>query len=351
MKQRNECVNPAELQRNIHMNHRRKLLAALGTGALAAPFGAFAQPAKAPDKIWRAGFLLPRKRPASMDADFIGGFPQGMRERGYVEGKNLVIEWRFADGDLTRLPGLAIELARLKVDVIVAGGPQATRAAQQATTTIPIVMAVQNDPVAEGFVASLARPGGNITGATVIAGAISSKRLQLLLEISPKVSRVAFLMNPGNRSHVASLASLQAAGQKLKVKILAAETRASEDIEAAFALMKREKTGAVIMQPDAIFNSHMRQIAELALKQRLPLISGTREYVDAGCLMSYGASFRDNFHRAAYFVDRIFKGAKPADLPVEQPTKFELFINGKTAKALGLTIPQSLLITAEQVIE
>ena len=333
------------------MNRRRKLIITLGTGALAAPFGAFAQQSKAPEKIWRVGFLAPRTRPALMDADFLGGFPQGMRERGYVEGKNLIIEWRFADGDLTRLPSLAAELVQLKTDALIGSGPQAITALQKATTTIPIVMGVTGNPVVEGFVASLARPGGNITGAMINAGEIYSKRLEMLLEIAPKVSRVAFLMNPDNRNHVAALAEIQAAGPKVKVKILAAEARTSEDIEAAFALMKREKTGAVIMQPDAIFNAHTRRIAELALQQRLPLISAIRDYVDAGCLMSYGASFRDSFRRAAYYVDRIFKGAKPADLPVEQPMRFELFINGKTAKALGLKIPQSLLIMAEQVIE
>ena len=333
------------------MNYRRKLIITLGTGALAAPFGAFAQQAKAPDKIWRVGFLAPRARPASMDADFLGGFPQGMRERGYVEGKNLVIEWRFADGDLTRLPALAAELVQLKPDVIVASGPQAISAAQKATATIPIVMGVPGDPVSQGFVASLARPGGNITGATVNAGDIYAKRFQMLLEIAPKVSRVALLMNPANGAHVAALASVQAAAQKTKVTIVPVEARTSQDIDAAFAVIKRERAGAVLTQPDAIFNAHARHIAELALKQRLPLITGIREYVDAGCLMSYGASFRDNFRRAAYYADRIFKGTKPADLPVEQPTLFELFINGKTAKALGLKIPYSLLITAEKVIE
>lgn len=334
------------------MNRRRETIAALGAGLLAGVLPAFAQQAPTPaGKIWRVGFLVPRHRSASMDTEFNGGFPQGMRERGYVEGKNLVIEWRFADGDLTRLPALAAELVQLKVDALIGGGPQAIRALQQATTTIPIVMGVIGNPEAEGFIASLARPGGNITGPMINAGDIIAKRLQMLLEIAPKVSRVAVLINPENRNHVVGLADIQAAGQKLKVKILAAQARTSQDIEGAFALMQRDKAGAVIMNPDAIFNSHTRRIADLALKLRLPLITGIREYVDAGCLMSYGASFRDNFHRGAYYVDRIFKGAKPTDLPVEQPTRFELFINGKTAKALGLKIPQSLLIMAEKVIE
>ena len=334
------------------MNRRRETLAALGAGLLAHASPAFAQQAPKPsEKLWRVGFLAPRGRPASLDADFIGGFPVGMRERGYVEGKNLLIEWRFADGDLARLPALAAELVQLKVDAIVASGPQAVRAAQQATTTIPIVMGIQGDPVVEGFVASLARPGGNITGPTGNAGDIYAKRLEMLLEMSPRLSRVAYLMNPGNVSHVAAFAAISAAARILKVSILPVEARASQDIDTAFARMRRDKAGGVIMVPDPIFNDRVRHIAQLALQQRLPLISAIREYVDAGCLMSYGANFRDNFHRGAYYVDRIFKGSKPADLPVEQPTRFELFINGKTAKALGLKIPHSLLITAEKVIE
>ena len=329
------------------MNNRRKLVIALGAGALVAPFGSFAQQL---GKVWRVGFLSPRSRPVSIDTDFTGGFAQGMRERGYIEGKNLTIECRFGDGDFTRLPALAAELVQLNVDALIGGGPQVIRALKQATTTIPIVMGVSGDPVVEGFVASLARPGSNITGAMVNAGDICDKRLQWLLDISLKLSRVAYLMNSGNLNHVAALAQIQAAGQK-KVKILAAEARTSKDIEAVFAFIRREKAEAIIMPPDAIFNSRMGQIAELALKQRLPLISGIREYVEAGCLMSYGASFTDNFYRAAYYLDRIFKGAKLADLPVEQPTKFELFINGKTAKTLGLKIPQSLLIMVDRVTE
>ena len=334
------------------MNNRRKLAVSLVVSALAPSFTALAQmPANLTERRWRVGFLIPRRRPGSIDADFIGGFPEGMREHGYIEGKNLAIEWRFADGDLARLPDLAIELAQLKVDVIVAAGPQAIRAAQKASSTIPIVMAVPGDVIGEGFVVSLARPGGNITGATVLAGDIVAKRLQLLLEMSPKLTRVALLMNPDVINHVEGLASLQTAAKRTKAKILPAEARTSEEIEGAFDRMVRDKADAVIIIPDAIFNSHVRQIANFASKLHLPVISGAREYVHAGCLMSYSASFRDNFRRAAYYVDRIFKGTKPAALPVEQPIKFELYINGKTAKTLGLTIPHSLLISADKVIE
>ena len=337
------------------MNLRRKLLATLGAGALTSPLASLAQqPGNPPGRIWRVGMLVLANRTTALDPRFfINGFPRGMRERGYVEGDNLVIDWRFADGDLARLPGLAVELVQSKPDVIVAAGAQAISAVQKATSTIPIVMAVPGDPLAEGFVKSLARPGGNITGASAMVdvGDISSKRLQMLLEIAPRVGRVALLVNPAPRDHVAVLASIQAAGEKSRVAIVPVEVRTSQEIEAAFAIMKREKVGAVIVQPHAIFNLHARRIAELAMEQRLPLVAGLRHYVEAGALMSYGASSADNFRRAAYYVDRIFKGARPADLPVEQPTIFELFINGKTAKTLGLKIPQSLLITAEKVIE
>ena len=335
------------------MNHRRKLLAALGTGALAAPFGALAQqPAKPAEKIWRVGYLTARRRAASSsDGDFQEAFLQGMRERGYVEGKNLAFEWHAAERDMTRLPGPAAALVQSRPDLILAFGPQATSAARGATATIPIVMAAVGDPVVEGFVASLARPGGNITGPSLNNPEITSKRLELLLAIAPAVKRVAFLFNPANRSHIAGLANLQSDAQKIKVSIVPVAARTPAEIEAAFAAMRRENAGGAILNTDAIFNGHIGQIAQLALKHRLPSICGLRDYVDAGCLMSYGASFRDAFHRSAYYADRIFKGAKPADLPVEEPTKFELFINGKTAKALGLKIPYSLLITAERVIE
>ncbi len=304
------------------------------------------------DKVWRVGALVLTSRAVALAPGFfIGGFPRGMRERGYVEGRNLSIEWRFADGDLAPLAGLAAEIVQSRPDVIVAGGQAAIRAARSATSTIPVVMAGPGDPVAEGFVESLARPGGNTTGAATVAGDIAPKRLELLLAMVPRVSRVAILLNPASRSHAATLASIQAAGQKARVAILPVEIRTSQEIEAAFATMKREKVDAVVLQPDAIFNLHARQIAELCMQQRLPAVAGLREYVDAGVLMCFRASVEDNFRRAAYFVDRIFQGAKPADLPVEQPTLFELFINGKTAKSLGITIPQALLVRADEVIQ
>ena len=329
------------------MNCRRKLLVVLGASALVAPFRSFAQQQ---GKVWRVGFLSLR-RPASLDSDFLGEFPQGMRELGYVEGKNLVIEWRFADGEVERLPVLAAQLVRLKVDVIVASSTQAVSVAQKATSTVPIVMGNSGDPVGSGFVKSLAHPGGNITGLSNINVDLTPKLLEMLLSMVPKLSRVAVLVNPANSSHSARLKSVQTAAQRVRVRILPVEAKTAQEIEPAFSMMRRENAGAVIVHSDAIFNAQVRQIAELAEKHRLLSIAGIREYVDAGCLMSYGPSFASMYRRAATYVDKIFKGAKPADLPVEQPTKFEFVINRKTAKALGLTIPQSLLVSADKVIE
>jgi len=274
-----------------------------------------------------------------------------MRELGYIEGKNLMIEWRFAEDDYERLPSLAAELVQLKVDVIVASGSNATRAARNATTTIPIVMVNVGDALGSGIVKSLARPGGNITGTSLVLVDIGPKQLEMLLSVVPKLSRVAVLFNPGNSSYSPIQKSLQTAVQKTNVKILPVELRPPQEIENAFAMMKREKAEAVIVLPDPIANDHMRQIAEHAAKNRLPSVASIREYVDAGGLMSYGQNFSDNYRGAATYVDKIFKGAHPGDLPIEQPTKFEMFINRKTAKALRLTIPQSLLISADQVIE
>ncbi|MSQ72213.1 MAG: ABC transporter substrate-binding protein [Betaproteobacteria bacterium] len=330
------------------MNNRRKLLAALGASALTAPFAAFAQQQ---GKVWRVGFLLASPRPAVIDADFLGAFVHGMRGLGYIEGKNLAIEWRFAEGEVARLPGLAAELIELKADVLVAAGPQAMGVAQKATSSIPIVMAFLSEPVGAGFVKSLARPGGNITGPAMMGPDVVTKQLEMLLSFAPRLSRMAVMLNPASASHVIGLKSLQSAAQKIRVKILPAEVTTAQEIESAFAMMKREQAGAVIVFADSMWNRRTRQIAELALKNRLLSAGGFQDYVEAGCLVSYSSSFADNARRAATYVDKIFKGAKPADLPVEQPTTFELFINRKTAKALGLTIPQSLLISAEKVID
>ena len=330
------------------MNKRRKLIVALGAGALAGPFGSFAQP---PGRVWRVGFLGPRKI-VDVDIDVhFGAFRPAMRALGYVEGKNLIIEWRFADGKVERLPGLARELVNLKVDVIVAAGTPSTLAAQKAITTIPIVMVNIGDPVGSGFVKSLAHPDGNITGLSIMSGEFGPKHLEMLLSAAPKVSRVSVLMNRENASHATLLKEVEAAAAKRNVKILPVEARTPEDIDKAFGAMAKEKSQAFIVAQDPIFIQQAGQIAQLAAKNRLPSIAGPREYAEAGGLISYGASNADGFRRSASYVDKIFKGRKPADLPVEQPTRFDLIINGKTAKALGLKIPQSLLIMADKVIE
>ena len=328
--------------------NRRRILVALGAGALACSLASFAQQQ---GKVWRVGFLTLRRRPDSLDSYTYGAFSNGMRELGYVEGKNLVIEWRFADNNYERLPDLAAELVRLKVDVIVTAGPAATSAAQKTTTTTPIVFGGTNDPVGSGFVKGLARPGGNISGLSNVSVEMSPKLLEMLLAIAPRLSRVAVLVNPGNPGHATMLKNVQAAAQKANVKVLPVEARTPQEIETAFSVMTKENAGAIIVARDALLNQQAPQIVQLATKHRLPLVASIREYVDAGGLMSYGPSITDGYRRAATYVDKIFKGAKPGDLPVEQPTKFELFINRKTAKALGLTIPQSLLISADRVIE
>jgi putative ABC transport system substrate-binding protein len=330
------------------MNNRRKLLIVLGTAALAAPFGSLAQQQ---GKVWRVGFLAMRSPTASNPVVSYGAFVQGMRELGYVEGKNLIIEWRMAEGKVERLPTLAAELVQLKVDVIVAAGVQPTSAAQQATTTIPIVMGNSIDPVGSGFVASLVRPGGNITGLSNLIGDLGPKHFEMLRSMVPKLSRVAILVNPTNSGHATILKTVQTAAQKSSIKILSVQAGDPQEIEGAFSTMTQDNAGAVIVANDLFFNQQRRQLAELAAKNRLPSVAATWEYVEAGGLMSYGPSFAENYRRAATYVDKIFKGAKPGDLPVEQPTKFEMFINRKTAKALGLTIPQSLLISADKIIE
>ena len=305
-----------------------------------------AAPAQQPGKTARVGFLFFVTSPSLDEA-----FRQGLHELGYVEGQNIAIEYRSAEGKSERLPGLAAELVRLKVDVIVAASPPATEAAKQATSTIPIVFAVSGDPVAAGLVASLARPGGNITGLASISPELVGKELELLKAVAPKVSRVAVLQNPNNAGHALTLRQAEGAARALGVQLQVLKARTPSEIEAAFAAMSSQRAGGVLVLRDALFIAQRTQIAALAAKRRLPAVYGLREEAEAGGLMAYGASVPHMFRRAATYVDKILKGAKPADLPIEQPTKFELVINLKTAKALGLTIPQSLLRQADQVIE
>jgi len=330
------------------MNNRRKLLIALGAGALAPPFAAFAQQ---PGKVWRVGFLAYRSRPDSLDAETnLGAFPRGMRELGYVEGKNLEIQWRFAEGKSERLPGLVAELIQLKVDVIVASDSLAIKAAQKATTTIPIVMASPGDPVGSGFVKSLARPEANITGSSNFTSDLSPKLLDMLRSMVPKLTRVAVLVNPTNPAHTGTIKGVRDAARVAGMQTLVVEARSAQEVEAAFAVMAREKVGAVVIQPDVLFIERS-QVIDFATKNRLPSIMTYRGYAEAGGLMSYGHDWAENYRRAATYVDKILMGVKPADMPVQQPTRFELHINAKTAKALGLKIPQSLLISADKVIE
>ena len=274
-----------------------------------------------------------------------------MRELGYVEGKNLVMEGRFADGKSDRLSSLAAELVMLKVDVIVVAGSDAGRAAQRATTTIPIVLGTAADPIGAGLAASLARPGGNVTGLSLIATDLGPKHLEILVTAFPKLSRVAVLLNPNNSAHPALLQSVLAAAQKVNVTIVSVDARTPDDLEQGFATMNRERAGAVMVSIDIFLASQARNIAELAVKHQLPSIFGYREPVAAGGLMSYGHNLSEFYRYAATYVDKILKGAKPSELPIEQPTKFELVINRKTANALGITMPKDLLLRADEVIE
>jgi putative ABC transport system substrate-binding protein len=327
---------------------RRTFMAMIAGGILAAPLAVEAQQS---GKLFRIGVLgnVPLTDPEG--ARVWGAFIQGLRELGYVEGRNITIEFRSSDGKYERLPELAAELVRLKVDVIVAPAGQNVVAAQRATRTIPIVMSGLTDPVESGLVASLARPGGNVTGLSGFSTEIVGKQLELLKEMAPKVSRVAILWNPANQSHPLLLREAEAAARLLRVQIQTLEVRGPDDFEPAFAAVTRERAGALLVAADGMFLLHRARIADLAAKTRLPAMYGLREYVDAGGLVVYGPSLRENFRRAATYVDKILKGAKPADLPVEQPTKFELIINLKTARALGLTIPPSLLLRADEMIQ
>jgi len=328
------------------MNKRRKLLVAIGASGLV-PLSTLAQRGK----VWRVGFMASRHLDF-VDSDYnYGPFRQGMRELGYVEGKNLIIEWRSAEGKLEHLSGIATELVNLKVDVIVAAGSPATRAAQKATTTIPIVMGSVADPVSNGFIKSLAQPAGNITGSSNMSEDVSPKQLEMLIAMVPKLSRVALLVNPSNPSNVKSVEIVEAAGHKVGVKILRADARTPQEMDDAFSWIRQQNAGALMMWTEPFFLQQKNQIAALAIKHRLPAMGGDRIYTEAGALMSYGPNIADQYRRAATYVDRILKGAKPAELPVEQPTKFDLVINRKTARALGLTIPQTLLLSADKLIE
>src|SRR5262245_4490142 len=301
-------------------------------------------------KVPRIGFLSLTSRsdrPPLLDA-----FRQGLRELGWVEGQNIVIDYRYAEGRVERLPDLAAELVRLKVDLIVtSAGTQASTAAKKATKTIPIVMIYVPDPVCPGLIASLARPGGNVTGLSGSAGLeVFAKQLELLKETVPRIRRVAVLSNPDNAYHQLAIREVNVAARSLGVQLQLLEAQGPNEFDGAFAAMAKERVGALLVLSDAIFGPHRTRITDLAARSRLPAAYGVRHYVEAGGLMSYGPTLLDSYRRAATYVDQILKGAKPADLPVEQPTKFELVINIKAAKALGVTIPQSILVRADEII-
>jgi putative ABC transport system substrate-binding protein len=313
---------------------------------LAAPLLADAQP---PAKVARIGFLMGGS--PSTSAPLIDALRQGLGQLGYVEGRNFTVEARYAEGRSEVLPVLARELVHLKPDAILVAAPQAVRAARQATDTIPIVMAMLADPQEAEFVASLARPGGNLTGVSALAEGYSAKWVELLKEAAPRASRVAVLSNPANPSHAGFRRETQAAAKLLKATLLFREVRDPNELEGAFAAMAKDRANALLVFPDAVAFVHRARILEFAAKHRLPAMYPYREFVEAGGLMAYGSSLGDLFQRAATYVDKILKGAKPGDLPVEQSARFELAINLKTAKALGITFPQSILIRADQVIQ
>src|SRR5215471_7150076 len=306
--------------------------------------------AQQPTKIPRIGYLGVANSSSAFSTRF-EAFRQGLRDLGYVEGKNIVIEYRYAEGKRERADELAAELVRLKVDVVVTSGQSMTQAAKEATSTIPIVMAQDSDPVGNGFVASLAHPGGNVTGLSNLRPELSGKRLELLKEIVPGLSRVAVLASSNEPGNARIVKELELAAGAFGVQLQVLDVLSSKDIEIAFRAATKAHTDALLVVDSAILADHRREIANLALKNRLPAIAGTLEWVELGGLVSYGPIFADLARRAAAYVDKILKGAKAADLPVEQPTKFELIINLKTAKQIGLTIPSNVLARADRVIK
>jgi putative tryptophan/tyrosine transport system substrate-binding protein len=316
-------------------------------GLLAAPLAAEAQQ---PGKVYRVGVLFSGSRQSSMA--LIRAFGEGLREHSYAEGRNLSIEHRFAESRAERVPRLAAELAKLNVDVIVTSVDRWAIAVRQAAANIPIVMTTAEDPVGAGLVKSLAHPGGNVTGVAIVAGPeIYGKNLELLKEILPKGASIAILFNPDSAINARYLRAIQEAARALDVTLIPTGVRRVEDFEPAFVRMKREQTAGVVILGEPLFGSNRRRLADLALRSGLASSGPHRDYVDTGGLVSYGANQPDLWRRAATYVDKILKGAKPGDLPVEQPTKFELVFNMKTAKALGLTIPQSVLLRADELIQ
>jgi putative ABC transport system substrate-binding protein len=328
------------------MSTRRELLIAFGASALAASFRSLAQPAKIP----LVAYLTPVVPQNNTDWR-LEAFLQGMRDLGYVEGKNLRLEVRWGEGKLERLPALAAELVRLKPDVLVVQSSPAVLAAHQATRTIPIVMPVSSDPVGDGLVASLARPGGNLTGLSLMAPELGAKRLQFLKEVLPQRSRaVGVMWNPAYKGMGARFNETKNAAPAAGIDVRSIEVRDAREMEAAFEAVSRDRPDGLLLLADPLTNSMRARIVEFAREKGIPAIYETREFVEAGGLMSYGPNIEAMFRRAAYYVDRILKGAKPGDLPIEQPAKIELLVNLRTARSLGITVPDSILLNANQVI-
>jgi putative ABC transport system substrate-binding protein len=333
------------------MNSKRKTKNSKLVFVAAALLSALATNAQAqqPSKVYRIGYI--QAPPASALATRRDAFRQGLRELGYIEGKNLIVEFRFAEGKPARVPELVAELIALKVDVIVTAGPADTRAAKEATRTIPIVMAQDTDPIGNGFVASLARPGGNITGLATQSPEVTGKQLELLKEIVPKLSRVAIMSSSNIPGNAQAVKEAEAASSALGLNLLHLDIIEPKDIENAFKAVKDGRAEAILVLGSPVLNTRRAQLTALAARSRLPATYTRPEYVEAGGLMYYATNYNDLFRRAAYYVDKILKGAKPGDLPVEQPTKFELVINLKTAKQIGLTIPPNVLARADRVIK
>lgn len=324
---------------------RRRWLFALGAAVLSAPLSGFAQ--QSPKTMPRIGFLEPGTR----QSGFFGPFLEGLKELGYEDGKNMTIDARFANGDFERLPALAKELVDAKPKLLVAQSTPGVRAAIATKTTLPIVMVAVGDPVGSGFVASLGRPGGHVTGTSILTSDVSPKLLEMLKTAIPKLARVAVLVNPANANSTVSLKNVQAAAQPMDLKILPFEVESIGDFEKAFASMAQQRPDALLVPGDPLFRLNARKLAALGLGHKIPLASTNIEIVEAGGLLSYGASIAESYRRAAAYVDKILKGAKPADLPVEQSSRFDFVVNAKTASALGVKIPASMRIMAEKVIQ
>jgi putative tryptophan/tyrosine transport system substrate-binding protein len=326
---------------------RRAFITMVGASMLAVPLAVEAQ---RPGKLYRVG-ILTNKVSDPAEARLWQAFRSGLRERGWIEGQNILIEFRAAEGNTARLPELAADLVRLKVDLIVARSSTFVQAAKEATASIPIVFLIHADPVGTGHVTSLARPGGNVTGLTAMMTDLAPKELELLISAVPVAKRIAVLWNPDTPSHTPALKAVEEAGRTLRVQVQAVGARTAAELEGAFTAMARARAQAVLVLGNPLFLGERQRVAELAIKRRLPTVFNLKDNVDAGGLMSYSPNYDDLYQRGAIYVDKILKGSKPADLPVEQATKFELVINLKTAKALGLTIPPSVLGRADEVIQ